>query len=123
LEKALDRCEWLRANLERVPAKYETAFDKRHLEPKPAVVFEECDRIKLSIEAELAGRYCICVPKQKSVCLALDKVFDAGCARKLAEAAPEIKEAGNCLAVGLNTAAVFHVMRASECGLRVLAEE
>src|SRR5208282_2687692 len=32
----------------------------------------------------------------------------------------EIKDAGNCLAADLNTAAVFHLMRASEFGLRAL---
>lgn len=34
----------------------------------------------------------------------------------------EIKCAGNCLALDLNTAAVFHLMRAAELGLRSLAE-
>jgi hypothetical protein len=33
----------------------------------------------------------------------------------------EMKAAGNCLAADLNTAAVFHLMRASELGLRRLA--
>jgi hypothetical protein len=39
------------------------------------------------------------------------------------DAAPEIRAAGNCLAADLNTAAVFHLMRASELGLRCLAVE
>jgi hypothetical protein len=34
----------------------------------------------------------------------------------------EIKAAGNCLASDLNTAAVFHLMRAAEFGLRRLAK-
>jgi len=34
----------------------------------------------------------------------------------------DIKSAGNCLAVGLNTAAVFHLMRVAEYGLRALAK-
>ncbi len=33
----------------------------------------------------------------------------------------EIKAAGNCLAVGMNTAAVFHLMRVAEHGLHALA--
>jgi hypothetical protein len=36
-------------------------------------------------------------------------------------ASTEIKTAGTCLAMDLNTAAVFHLMRAAEVGLRALA--
>jgi hypothetical protein len=36
-------------------------------------------------------------------------------------AAPDIREAGNCLAADCNTAAVFHLMRAVEWGLRAFA--
>lgn len=35
----------------------------------------------------------------------------------------EIKEAGNCLAFDLNTAAVFHLMRVAEFGLRAFARK
>ena len=35
-------------------------------------------------------------------------------------ASPDIREAGNCLAAECNTAAVFHLMRAVEWGLRAL---
>lgn len=38
-------------------------------------------------------------------------------------AVPEVREAGNCLAVSSNTAAVFHLMRAAEYGLRALARD
>lgn len=37
-------------------------------------------------------------------------------------AAAEVREAGACLALGRNTASVFHLMRAAEHGLRALAE-
>ena len=40
---------------------------------------------------------------------------------KFPSAEPEIKAAGNCLAADLNTAAVFHLMRATEVGLHALA--
>jgi hypothetical protein len=36
---------------------------------------------------------------------------------------PDIEEAGNCLAAECNTAAVFHLMRVAEIGLRALAED
>jgi hypothetical protein len=38
-------------------------------------------------------------------------------------AAFDIKEAGNCLAVECNVAAVYHAMRAVEFGLRVIARD
>lgn len=38
-----------------------------------------------------------------------------------AEARDDIQDAGNCLAVGLETAGVFHMMRAVEHGMRALA--
>ena len=37
------------------------------------------------------------------------------------DARDEIRLAGNCLAVDLNTAAVFHLMRVAEFGMRALA--
>lgn len=38
-------------------------------------------------------------------------------------AIPDIKESGNCLAAGNTTAAVFHLMRVAEYGLRALAQD
>jgi hypothetical protein len=37
------------------------------------------------------------------------------------DAVEDIKRAGNCMAFDLNTAAVFHLMRVTEFGLRTLA--
>lgn len=42
-------------------------------------------------------------------------------AAKFKSAVPDIKEAGNCLAADCNTAAVFHLMRAVEWGMRAFA--
>ncbi len=47
-----------------------------------------------------------------------DEVFD-----KFPSAIRDIKEAGNCLAAECSTACVFHLMRASEIGLRSLAKD
>jgi hypothetical protein len=44
------------------------------------------------------------------------EVFD-----KFEDARRDIKEAGNCIAVGLPTSAVFHLMRVAEYGLRKIA--
>jgi hypothetical protein len=47
-----------------------------------------------------------------------DALFGAEVSSAFADAGPELREAGNCLAVDCGTAAVFHLMRAVECGLR-----
>lgn len=47
-----------------------------------------------------------------------EKVFD-----KFPSATKDIREAGNCLAAECSTACVFHLMRASEIGLRALARD
>jgi hypothetical protein len=49
------------------------------------------------------------------------KLFGNTVFRAFPEAREEIKDAGNCLAADLNTAAVFHLMRVVELGLRELA--
>jgi hypothetical protein len=41
--------------------------------------------------------------------------------RSFPKAVADIVDAGNCLVAGCNTAAVFHLMRVSEYGLRALA--
>ena len=51
-----------------------------------------------------------------------DNLFGKGVAARFVEAGPEIKSAGNCIAFGLHTAAVFHLMRVAELGLRRLAK-
>lgn len=50
-----------------------------------------------------------------------DDLFGTDVARAFPSARLDIKEAGNCLALELNTAAVFHLMRVAEYGLRALA--
>jgi hypothetical protein len=45
-----------------------------------------------------------------------DLVYD-----KIEEARQDVKDAGNCLAAGLPTACVFHLMRTAEFGLRKIA--
>jgi hypothetical protein len=47
-----------------------------------------------------------------------DALFGEVVADKFKRANADIKEAGNCLAVGAHTAAVFHLMRVTELGLR-----
>jgi hypothetical protein len=50
-------------------------------------------------------------------------LFGAEVRKAFPSASSDIREAGNCLAAECNTAAVFHLMRAVEHGLRALAED
>jgi hypothetical protein len=50
-----------------------------------------------------------------------DSLFGAAVSANFPSAAADIKEAGNCLAADCPTAAVFHLMRVAEYGLRALA--
>lgn len=48
-------------------------------------------------------------------------LFEQDVREAFPNAVPDMKEAGNCLAADCNTAAVFHLMRVVEWGLRALA--
>lgn len=50
-----------------------------------------------------------------------DNLFGKQASEAFPSAQFDIKEAGNCLALGCSTAAVFHLMRAVEWGIRALA--
>jgi hypothetical protein len=50
-------------------------------------------------------------------------LFGASVKKAFPDAAEDIREAGNCLAADCNTAAVFHLMRVAEHGLRALAHD
>jgi len=52
-----------------------------------------------------------------------DKLFGEDVYEKFEFARQDVKEAGNCLSAELYTAAVFHLMRVSEHGLRRLAKK
>jgi hypothetical protein len=52
-----------------------------------------------------------------------DDLFQLGSPPPFPAIAQDIKDAGNCLAADLSTAAVFHLMRVAEWGLRSLAKK
>lgn len=51
-----------------------------------------------------------------------DLVEEVGFSERFPNASLEIEEAAKCIALGRTTAAVFHSMRALECGIRALAK-
>jgi hypothetical protein len=62
------------------------------------------------------------IPNAKTQFFEQPELFGDKVYHNFKSARAEIKHAGNCLAADLNTAAVFHLMRASEFGLRALAQ-
>ncbi len=87
------------------------------------VIEAEISGVRYTLHCEIQKRKFTIIPANKSEYFERDDLFGA---TLHAVATPkinsEIKAAGNCLAAGLNTAAVFHLMRVAEFGLRKLAQ-
>jgi hypothetical protein len=76
-----------------------------------------------AIEKELAQRKLVFIPPNLVEYLEQEKLFGDAVYENFPSARGDIRDAGNCLAAGLNTAAVFHLMRVVELGLRALAKK
>ena len=71
-----------------------------------------------AVRLELKNRLFLFVPPHRAEFYEMDSILSA--ATKIAFPTPyeELREAGNCLAAGMNSATVFHAMRAAEIGVR-----
>jgi hypothetical protein len=63
------------------------------------------------------------VPRDLSKYFAKERPFGEAVYQNFPKARAEATEAGNCLALDCNTAAVFHLMRVAEYGLRSIAKK
>lgn len=88
----------------------------------PAVLQSEIEGLQKAIEWELADRKFAFIPTNKATYFENENLFEDLHQSLSVEINAEIKDAGNCLAADLNTAAVFHLMRVAEVGLRKLAK-
>lgn len=99
-------------------------LDKKFHAKKPQT-FEEINRaifeLKLAFFHALATHKFVMIETSKCDFLEHKNLFGKQVAKTFPSARDEIKAAGNCLAMDLNTAAVFHLMRAAEIGMRALA--
>ncbi|HZQ47853.1 MAG TPA: hypothetical protein VFC07_12620, partial [Verrucomicrobiae bacterium] len=66
-------------------------------------------------------RYFAFIPSQRLIFFEKDSLFGRDVQLKFPSATNEIRDIGNCMALDLHTAAVFHCMRVVEHGLRALA--
>jgi hypothetical protein len=81
----------------------------------------EIKGLQSTISKELSERRFAFIPPDKAEYFEQVHLFGPAVWTAFPCAEPDIKAAGNCLAADLNTAAVFHLMRAAEFGLRALA--
>jgi len=77
--------------------------------------------IRESVERDLSKRLFMYVPVEKASSVERDDLFGVEVQKAFPSAVEDIKTAGTCYANDLNTACVFHLMRAAERGMRILA--
>ncbi len=72
---------------------------------------------------EVAEKSFAFIPFPKAEFFEKENLFGDSVHQKFPSMGPHIKNAGNCLAADLNTAAVYHLMCVVELGLRALAKQ
>jgi len=104
-------------------------FIERLDNPRPLSEFDVArilDEFSSRVVHELKRRIFVYIPPDRARHLdeqLLGRYFGEGVANAFPELASEIDEASRCLGFGCNTAAVFHLMRVVEIGLRAMATE
>lgn len=74
-----------------------------------------------AIRTELGDRQFVFIPPDDAKFYEQEKLFGEAIYDKFEKARNDIRDAGNCLAAGLPTACIFHLMRVAEIGLRHIA--
>ena len=91
------------------------------------LVLKQLDASALAREANLAAmaysdnlnkHTCVFIDQQLSRFVDQDALFGEAVSTAFPSAKCDLRDAGNCLAIDANTAAVFHLMRVTELGLR-----
>lgn len=88
----------------------------------PSALEADARTIGHRIIKELSSRRFLRVRNACSSYVDNDELFGPVVAKRFRSAKSDIREAGNCLAADCNSAAVFHLMRVSEHGLRAVAK-
>ena len=81
------------------------------------------DTLEDMIISEMNDRLYLRIPQERISWFDKKEAFGAKVSNAFSKAIPDIKEAGNCYAIGLHTACVFHLMRVLEYGLQALAKD
>jgi hypothetical protein len=91
-------------------------FDVAHVQT-------ECRHIRESLKRDIFSRKFIVVADSHSTYVDAKALFGEKVQEAFPSAAFDIREAGNCMAAECHTAAVFHLMRTVEWGLRALGSD
>jgi hypothetical protein len=84
---------------------------------------EAVDLLITAILAEFGSKLFFYVPSHRAKHYEQEDALSENAKQKFPSAAQEIRLAGNCLSAGMDTASVFHCMRAVEVGLGALAKD
>jgi hypothetical protein len=117
LKETLGRCEHLQAPLTQALGGYLGALKIM----SPVEVRTEIEGIRSSLGKEIDKKQLAFVPDGRTKYFEQAALFGELANKMIPDAAEDIRQAGNCMAFELNTAAVFHLMRVTEFGLRALA--
>src|SRR6266481_3213400 len=89
--------------------------------------FSETERefimLRDTVMSEMKDTLFLFVPSHVASYYERDDLVSEEVIGKFPKASEEIRNAGSCLAAGLNTACVFHAMRAAEIGVRALGND
>jgi hypothetical protein len=100
-------------------------FSAKLSSPNPCnylVILSEIDGIKDSVVQELVKRKFVYVHTSQIGNFENERLFGSDVEKAFPSIRIDLMEAGNCAAFDLHTAAVFHLMRVVERGLRALAK-
>jgi hypothetical protein len=87
----------------------------------PIALRERVSELSHCIMDDLAGHHFFWVPPERAKFYGkTEKTFGDDVANRFSSSLHEIKNAGNCMAFGMYTASVFHLMRVTEIGLRAI---
>lgn len=93
-----------------------------HTDIEKTVAISLIQELKHNILHDLSGHYCVMITKDRRYLYAqTSPLFGPEVASRFPSASRDIASAGQCLALDQWTAAVFHLMRVLEHGLRELA--
>jgi hypothetical protein len=83
----------------------------------------ELDILVQAVLSELKSKLFLFVPSHQATYYESDTILSDHAQKAFPTVYREIRSAGSCFAAGLNTACVFHAMRAAEIGVRELANQ
>lgn len=111
------RCKHLLKNLEGSIGKAKSLFPKL----TKSVLDSEITAIEQTADREIKEIAFVHIPQNKVKYFNQTALFEEKVLAAFPEASAELMNAGNCFAVDLYTASVFHLVRAVEFGMRALA--